>query len=106
MGGKMGNEAIIMLAVGDLIFDMPDAESFLELSVSTLRTANVTVGHGEVVYTDRAVNNYTEVPAPPSDPKNMSAFKYGGFDVITLVGNHIWDSGPPGIEDTIKVLDD
>jgi len=102
----MGNGTITLLAVGDLIFDMPDADSFLELSASTLRAADVTVGHGEVVYTDRAVNSYTEIPAPPSDPKNMSAFRYGGFDVITLAGNHIWDSGPPGIEDTIKVLDD
>jgi len=102
----MDNHTITLLAVGDLIFDMPNAESYLELSASTLREADVTVGQGEVVYTDRAVNTYTEIPAPPSDPKNMSAFKYGGFDVITLAGNHIWDSGPPGIEDTIKVLED
>jgi len=101
----MANQSITLLAVGDLIFDMPDAESFLALSAATLRQADVAVGQGEVVYTDRAVNTYTDIPAPPSDPKNMSAFQYGGFDVITLAGNHIWDSGSPGIEDTIKVLD-
>ena len=101
----MDKDTLTMLAVGDLIFDMPEADSYLELTASTLRDADVTVGQGEVMYTDRAVNTYTTIPAPPSDPKNMSAFKYGGFDVITLAGNHIWDSGPPGIEDTIKVLD-
>jgi hypothetical protein len=102
----MGNETLILLAVGDLIFDMPNADSFLELSSSVLREADVTVGQGEVVYTDRPVNTYTTIPAPASDPKNMSAFQYGGFDVITLAGNHIWDSGPPGIQDTIKILED
>jgi len=101
----MAENTLNMLAVGDLIFDMPDADSYLELSAPILKDADVTVGQGEIVYTDRAVNTYTTIPAPPSDPRNMSAFKYGGFDVITLAGNHIWDSGPAGIEDTIKVLD-
>jgi hypothetical protein len=47
---------------------------------------------------------YTDVPAPPSDPKNLSALPLAGFNVITLAGNHIWDAGTPGVEDTITVL--
>jgi poly-gamma-glutamate synthesis protein (capsule biosynthesis protein) len=99
-----GDKTLTLLAVGDLIFDRPNAESFFDLSLSTLKTADVLVGQGEVVFTDRGINTFMKVPAPHSDPKNMSAFSYAGFDVVTLAGNHIWDSGPPGVEDTIAGL--
>jgi hypothetical protein len=100
----MSKETLYLMAVGDLILDRPNAESFFEPSLATLKTANVLIGQGEVVFTDRGIDTYTAIPAPPSDPKNMSAFAYAGFDVITLAGNHIWDSGTPGIEDTIAGL--
>lgn len=98
------NKTLTLMAVGDLILDRPNAESFFEPSLPTLKTADVLVGQGEVVFTDRGIKTYTQVPAPPSDPKNMSAFAYAEFDVITLAGNHIWDSGAPGVEDTIAGL--
>ncbi|MBN1847104.1 MAG: CapA family protein [Deltaproteobacteria bacterium] len=100
----MTSRTLTVLAVGDLILDRPDAESFFEFTAPTLRSADVVVGQGEVVFTSRGVNTYTEIPAPPSDPKNMSALPFAGFNVITLAGNHVWDSGAPGIEDTIAGL--
>ena len=102
--GSMTDRTFTMMAVGDLILDRPDAESFFEFTAPTLRSADVVVGHGEVVFTSRGMPTYTEIPAPPSDPKNMSALPFAGFNVITLAGNHIWDSGAPGIEDTIAGL--
>jgi len=34
----------------------------------------------------------------------MGALASAGFNVITLAGNHVWDRGAPGIEDTIAGL--
>jgi hypothetical protein len=34
----------------------------------------------------------------------MKARANAGFDVITLAGNHIWDSGAHGAEDTVNGL--
>ncbi len=52
---------------------------------------------------------YVEIPteifaSPACDPANMAALASAGFDVITLAGNHIWDAGVPGVEDTIDGL--
>ena len=100
----MADKTLTMLAVGDLILDQPQAETYFELVAPVLRSADVVVGQGEVVFTDRGVCSTTDVPSPPCDPKNMSALPFAGFNVITLAGNHIWDSGAPGIEDTIAGL--
>jgi poly-gamma-glutamate synthesis protein (capsule biosynthesis protein) len=101
----MGDKALTMLAVGDLILNEPKAESFFALSAPVLRSADVVVGQVEVPFTSRGVETHAEIiPNAPCDPRNMSALPYAGFNVVTLAGNHIWDSGAPGIEDTITGL--
>ncbi|MFP3974691.1 MAG: CapA family protein [Chloroflexota bacterium] len=100
----MSNKTLTMLAVGDLILDEPQAERFFEYVEPVLKSADVVVGQGEVMFTDRGVCSSTDVVAPPCDPANMSALPAAGFNVITLAGNHVWDSGAPGIEDTISGL--
>lgn len=98
------HEALNMLAVGDLVLQLPDPESYFEFTAPLLNAADIVVGQGEVVFTDRGVCSSTDVAATPCNPVNMSALKYAGFDVITLAGNHVWDSGNAGIEDTISGL--
>jgi poly-gamma-glutamate capsule biosynthesis protein CapA/YwtB (metallophosphatase superfamily) len=93
-----------LMLVGDLILDEPDPDSFFESSRSTLQQADLLVGHVEVPHTRRGRENTSDVPAPPSDPENLSALKRAGFHVATLAGNHISDAGPDGIEDTIAML--
>jgi poly-gamma-glutamate capsule biosynthesis protein CapA/YwtB (metallophosphatase superfamily) len=100
----MANKTLTMLAVGDLILDEPQAESYFTYVAPLLKSADVVVGQVEVVFTDRGFCSSTDVAAPPCDPANMSAIPFAGFNVITLAGNHVWDSGPPGIEDTIAGL--
>ena len=97
-------KALTMLAVGDLSLGLPNAESFFEWVAPTLRGADVVVGQVEHVFTSRHVETSSGTFAPPFDPKNMSALPFAGFNVATLAGNHVWDSGPPGIEDTISGL--
>src|SRR5512139_3117356 len=93
-----------LMLVGDLILDEPEPDSFFDHTRSTLQEADVLVGHVEVPHTRRGHENTSDVPAPPSDPDNLSALKRAGFHIATLAGNHIHDAGPAGIEDTIATL--
>jgi hypothetical protein len=93
-----------LMLVGDLILDEPETDSFFELACSTLQDADVLVGHVEVPHTRRGRENTSDIPAPASEPDNLAALKRAGFHVATLAGNHIFDAGPEGIEDTIAKL--
>ncbi len=93
-----------LLFVGDLILDEPDPDSFFEPSTPLLRSGDVVVGQVEVPHTLRGVPSSVDVPAPPADPAHLGALPAAGIGVATLAGNHIADSGPAGIEDTIATL--
>ncbi len=93
-----------LMMVGDLILDEPDPDSFFDPARTILQQADLLIGHVEVPHTRRGRENTSDVPAPPSDPDNLAALKRAGFQVATLAGNHISDSGPDGIEDTIATL--
>jgi hypothetical protein len=93
-----------LLLLGDLILDEPDPDSFFEPSRALLGAADLVVGHVEVPHTSRGVSSSVDIPAPPADPAYLSALARAGIDVATLAGNHIFDSGPAGIEDTIAEL--
>jgi len=100
----MENKATL-LSVGDIILDDPKAESLFDYVAPTLKAADVSIGHIEVLFTSRGVETGAEVIAtPPCDPKNIRALHTAGFNVCTLAGNHVWDSGAPAIEDTIAGL--
>lgn len=93
-----------LLAVGDLILDEPDAETFFDLSAHVLRAGDVVVGQVEVPHTNRGIERSSDVPAPASDPRHLSALPYAGLNVATLAGNHVFDAGDPGVEDTLETL--
>jgi len=93
-----------LMLVGDLILDEPEPDSFFERARGTLQKADVLVGHVEVPHTRRGSENTFDIPAPSSNPDNLAALKHAGFHVATLAGNHIFDAGEAGIEDTIANL--
>ncbi len=93
-----------LLLLGDLILDEPDPDSFFAPSRALLGEADLVVGHVEVPHTSRGVPSSVDIPAPPADPDHLAALARAGVDVATLAGNHIFDSGPAGIEDTIAEL--
>jgi poly-gamma-glutamate synthesis protein (capsule biosynthesis protein) len=93
-----------ILLVGDLILDEPDPDSFFDPSRTLLQDADVVIGHVEVPHTVRGVEASSDVPAPPANPSHLLALGRAGFQVATLAGNHIFDAGPAGIEDTISTL--
>src|SRR5208283_3348554 len=99
----MTGKSITMLAVGDLVLEDEHGERFISPVAPTLRKGDVVIGQGEIVFTARGVQTYVEMggPSPGCPPSNMDALASSGFNIITLAGNHIWDMGAPGIEDTI-----
>jgi hypothetical protein len=99
------NKKIVFMGLGDLVLEEPNAEYYLSLAKPTLKTADLLVGQGEVVFTDRGVSTHVDIiPAPGCPVSNIQAIASAGFNVLTLAGNHIWDSGLPGIEDTMNGL--
>jgi poly-gamma-glutamate synthesis protein (capsule biosynthesis protein) len=88
-------------AVGDLILDEPDPESFLAPATPVLRGMDLAIGHVEVPHSTTTVQRSTDVPAPPADPEALKAVAAAGFAVVTLAGNHICDAGDEGLADTI-----
>jgi Bacterial capsule synthesis protein PGA_cap len=98
------SEPARLLLVGDLILDEPDPDSFFEPSRALLASADLVVGHVEVPHTSRGVPSSVDVPAPPADPAHLAALARAGVGVATLAGNHIFDSGSTGVEDTLATL--
>ena len=93
-----------ILLVGDLILDEPDPDSLFDRCRPVLQRADIVIGHVEVPHTTRGVEASSDVPAPPSDPAHLLALGRAGFHIATLAGNHIFDAGPNGVEDTVAGL--
>ena len=101
----MNRKPLIMLAVGDVTLEKPNGEFFLSKVTPVLRSGDVVVGNGEIVFTSRGIPTYPEMfPSPGCPPSNIEALTSAGFHLITLATNHIFDMGVPGIEDTITGL--
>jgi poly-gamma-glutamate capsule biosynthesis protein CapA/YwtB (metallophosphatase superfamily) len=97
-------DALTLLLVGDLILDEPEPDRFFDRVRGVLSAADLVVGHVEVPHTLRGEELDFDVPAPASHPDHLAALGRAGFHVATLAGNHVFDRGPQGIEDTIAAL--
>lgn len=95
--------AITIMAVGDLVLDEPNPDFYFEPSTDVLRSADLAIAQVEVPHTTSTECASVDVPAPPADPANLAAAGRAGFAVATLAGNHIYDCGPQGIADTVRL---
>ena len=102
----MAGKSLTMLAVGDVILEVPQGEFYLSKVAHVLKLGDVVVGNGEIVFTSRGISTFVDMLAPSTGcpPASMGVLASAGFNVITLATNHIWDMGVPGIEDTITGL--
>lgn len=99
----MNDGPLIIMATGDLVLEMPDAMPYFDMVEPVIQTADITLGHVEVPFTSQQLP-FEDRHAPPCDPRNIEALEKAGFSIMTLAGNHIYDSGYPGVEDTVKGL--
>ncbi len=97
-------KSLSMLAVGDIGPRMPNAEWYFAPAAPTLKSADVVVGQFENPYTATLERSFQEMSSSPSDPSTFDALPSAGFTVMTFAGNHLWDWGVSGIEDTIAGL--
>ena len=95
----MPKDQIDLVAVGDIILG-ENCGYLLEPSIEILRRADLTVGQLEVPYTNRD----ERAVSCGHVPESLQPLTDAGFDVMTLAGNHLADSGPAGIEDTMAAL--
>ncbi|MCY1159389.1 MAG: CapA family protein, partial [Citricoccus sp.] len=89
-----------LMATGDLVLERKDATSLLAAAAPVLAGADLVIGHLEVPHTGSTVSMSTDVPALPAPPSALDAVAAAGFHVLTLAGNHVYDFGGEGIEDT------
>ncbi|MHA6623524.1 CapA family protein [Pseudonocardia sp. DLS-67] len=97
-------ENLTIMGVGDLIVREPDPAALFALCRDTLHAADVVVGQVEIPHTDRGVEQLVNIPTPPAPVAHLSAFVDMGLTVATLAGNHTYDSGEPGVVDTVEGL--
>ena len=99
----MSDNIVTLFAVGDIILKNEDPESYFDLVAPTLKSGDIVIGQGEIPYTNRPARTTETMSA--EDPESMKGLTYAGFNVITLTGNHMWDAGVPGIEDTLRLAE-
>jgi poly-gamma-glutamate capsule biosynthesis protein CapA/YwtB (metallophosphatase superfamily) len=97
---------ISLMMVGDLVLDEPDPDFFFEPARLVLQGADLVVGHVETPYTLRGAELQSDVPAEAADPVKIGALARAGFHAASLAGNHVYDRGAEGIEDTLAALAD
>lgn len=93
-----------LMFVGDLVLDGPDCAALFGNAAPTLRAADLTIGHVEIPHTLRGEQTVFHSPAPSVSPEQLSGLRDAGFAVCTLAGNHMFDRGRAGIEDTLSAL--
>ncbi len=98
-------EKAVVLSVGDLILDVPEAERYFDETRALLKSGDVVMGQVEIPYTNRPQwSAYDNHSAPATDPVRLEAMRDAGFNVGTCAGNHSFDQGFYGVKDTLDKL--
>jgi poly-gamma-glutamate synthesis protein (capsule biosynthesis protein) len=98
---------ITVLAAGEMILGMEDGDPFSPFDAvkDMFKEADLVFGHLEHMHTERPMLQ-GKYMAPPPPARNIEGLEYAHFDAVTLAGNPTFMQGAPGVEDTIKWLDD
>ena len=105
MGKKLS-----VLAAGELILSMDDVKCkdsnyYFEPVKDLFEKSDLVFAHLESPHTDRPNYQGTYVAKAP-EMRNIKGIKYGNIDAITMAANPTFTYGQPGVEDTIKWLDE
>ena len=105
------SKRVTMVAVGDIMLgrsigtlieaDGPTAPFIF--TYETLSKADITIGNLECPITTRgsAVDKSYAFRAPILAGESLA---FAGFDLVSLANNHVLDFGKPGLEDTLRIL--
>lgn len=92
-----------ILAVGDLVLDEEDVGHYFDFTRGIIQAADLAIAQIEVPHTTSTECASVDVPTPPAPVQGVAEIARAGFTVATLAGNHIYDCGPQGIADTIRL---
>lgn len=99
-----------LVSVGDILMECQCEAGFLFDRVrSEISSADIALGQLETVLTERGIPTYVDpfcTQIKGGSPEYARDIRQAGFDVVTLCGNHCWDLGRPGVEDTIAACDE
>jgi hypothetical protein len=99
----MSAKSVTLMGVGDLGFrEGPDFG--FGFVAPTLKAADIVIGQVETPFTLRPTWTNLESSGRGQDPVLLKGLAYAGFNIVTLAGNHVWDGGLPGMEDTINAI--
>ncbi len=101
--GASSGEAIELLLVGDLILDEPQPDRFFDAVRPVLQAADLVIGHVEVPFSTRT--DHGPNPNPGREPAKLTALARAGIGVATLAGNHVFDAGTVGVQETLRGLE-
>ncbi len=91
----MKKDSIIILGAGDISIDRKKPETIFQRVADLLRSADIAFANSKQMFSNKGYPNPTH--ASYSDPRNIPALSYAGFDVISLANNHTQDWGPEGL---------
>jgi poly-gamma-glutamate capsule biosynthesis protein CapA/YwtB (metallophosphatase superfamily) len=95
-------ETVTLLGLGDIIIDREKPETIFQYVADTLRSADITAANCDQTYSDKG--SLIHGHGTNSEPRNIAALQYAGFDVVSLANNHVLDRGSEALLDTIVRL--
>ena len=98
-------DVVTLCAVGDVVVDRDDPKSIFALAAPTLHQADILFCQLESPITERRSFYQSHAWGPRcAHPRNIEAFTYAGFDVISYASNDGLDWGPDCYLDTFENL--
>jgi poly-gamma-glutamate capsule biosynthesis protein CapA/YwtB (metallophosphatase superfamily) len=98
----MKKPAVTFLGVGDVVIDLDQPETAFRHVADVLRSGDITYANCEQALSDKGSPNPRQ--AIHSEPRNIPAFLYAGFDIVSLANNHTQDWGKEALLDTMSRL--
>src|SRR5690606_8668218 len=92
------------MGVGDLIAREPEPAALFAPDRATPHDPGAGDGRGQTPHPGRGATAAGSTRAQPPPGRHRAAFAAMGLTVATLAGNHTYDSGEPGVLDTVEGL--
>ncbi len=99
----MNTDKISIYAVGDIVPERENPEFLFELTLPTLKEADILFGQLEIPLSEKGEPQVFTNPRLVSADK-VSALTYAGFDVMSFASNHHLDRGEQAFFETIDTV--
>jgi poly-gamma-glutamate synthesis protein (capsule biosynthesis protein) len=102
----MAAEDLLVYAMGDIIMNRPDYQHRWDVLLPILNQADIRYGNCEQTLSDRGAARDPSCLPWRMSPEFVPAYKYAGFDAVSVNGNHAMEWGPEALLHTMELLKD